>query len=62
MDKFIIKPSIEPTNDYDKAKNDLLIAYQSFDKLSLDEKKRLANELTKLPFISDLIDILINSR
>lgn len=62
MNKYIIKPTIEPTNDYDKAKKDLLIAYQSFNKLSLDEKKRLAKEVTCCQFISNLIDMLINNR
>ncbi|MBQ8171804.1 MAG: hypothetical protein IJZ95_07455 [Oscillospiraceae bacterium] len=62
MDKFIIKPSIEPTNDYDKAKNEFIQACISINKLSPQEKERLFNELVTQSSISAFIDFINHCR
>ena len=45
MDEYKITMSIVPTNDYMKAKQDILQAIMSIQKLSPTEQQRLAEEL-----------------
>lgn len=45
MDECRITIGIEPTNDYMKAKQDVLQAMESIQKLSPIERQRLAEEL-----------------
>lgn len=45
MDEYKVDVSIEPTDSYNKARQDLFKAMQSIQKLSHQQKKRLAEEL-----------------
>lgn len=45
MEGYIFKPEMEPVDDYKKARQDLIQAMCSFQKLSPQEQKRLADEL-----------------
>jgi len=45
MENYKIKPTIEPTNKYKKAKMDLLQAMMSIGELSPQEREQLATEL-----------------
>ena len=64
MNNFKINLSIEPTNDYDKAKIDFLQAMNSIQKLSPQQREQLAVEIfgiEKIEFIKQLL-ILIYTR
>ncbi len=45
MDNYKITVGIEPTNKYEKAKQDILVAKISFDALTSQEQIHLINEL-----------------
>ena len=45
MNDYKINLSVEPTNDYDKAKMDIIQAMNSIQKLSPQQRERLATEL-----------------
>lgn len=64
MNNFKINLSIEPTNDYDKAKIDFLQAMNSIQKLSPQQREQLAVEIfgiEKIEFIKQLL-ILISKQ
>ena len=64
MNNFKINLSIEPTNDYDKAKIDFLQAMNSIQKLSPQQREQLAVEMfgiEKIEFIKQLL-ILISKQ
>ena len=64
MNNFKINLSIEPTNDYDKAKIDFLQAINSIQKLSPQQREQLAVEIfgiEKIEFIKQLL-ILISKQ
>lgn len=44
MQDYRITVGIDPTSNYQKAKNDLIEALQSFSKLSYEEKEQLCRE------------------
>lgn len=45
MNDYKINLSVEPTNDYDKAKKDIFQAMSSIQKLSPQQREQLAREL-----------------
>ena len=45
MNDYKINLSVEPTNDYDKAQMDIIQAMNSIQKLSPQQRERLATEL-----------------
>ena len=45
MDNYQVTVGVEPTNDYDKAKQDILKAFNSIQKLSPQQQQMLAEEL-----------------
>jgi len=45
MNDYKINLSVEPTNDYDKAKMDIIQAMNSIQKLSPQQREQLAREL-----------------
>ena len=45
MNDYKINLSVEPTNDYEKAKKDIFHAMNSIQKLSPQQRERLATEL-----------------
>ena len=45
MNNYKINLSVEPTNDYEKAKKDIFHAMNSIQKLSAQQRERLATEL-----------------
>lgn len=45
MNNYKINLSVEPTNDYEKAKKDIFHAMNSIQKLSPQQRERLATEL-----------------
>ena len=61
MNNFKINLSIEPTNDYDKAKIDFLQAINSIQKLSPQQREQLAVEIfgiEKIEFIKQLLILI----
>ena len=61
MNNFKINLSIEPTNDYDKAKIDFLQAMNSIQKLSPQQREQLAVEIfgiEKIEFIKQLLILI----
>lgn len=45
MNNYNLKIDIEPTNKYEKARNDLVEALSSFEKLSAMEQEQLVRDL-----------------
>ena len=45
MDNYKLTVGVEPIDKYEKAKQDLIAAKQSFDKLSQEQKWHLINEM-----------------
>jgi len=45
MDNYQITVGVEPTNDYDKARQDVIKAFDSVRKLPLWQQQKLAEEL-----------------
>ena len=51
MDKFRFTGEIEPTDKYEKARQDLLKARESFKKLNIEQQRNLIGELIQLEAI-----------
>lgn len=58
MDNYRVTVGVEPTNDYDKAKQDLMEAYKSFSKLKTWQKEQLAKELYGADAVALLLKIM----
>lgn len=58
MDEYEMKVDIEPKNNYEKAKQDLIKAISSFDKLTVQEKQDLITEALGIETMQYLINIL----
>ena len=58
MDEYEMKVDIEPKNNYEKAKQDLIKARLSFDKLTAQEKEKLITEAFGIETMQYLINIL----
>lgn len=58
MDEYEMKVDIEPKNNYEKAKQDLIKARLSFDKLTAQEKEKLITEAFGIETMRDLKNIL----
>ena len=64
MNNYKINLSVEPTNDYEKAKKDIFHAMNSIQKLSPQQREQLAVEIfgiEKIEFIKQLL-ILISKQ
>ncbi|NCE98349.1 hypothetical protein [Emergencia sp. 1XD21-10] len=48
MTDFQLKPVIEPTNDYNKAKKDVIQAIESIRKLNPREQEKLLEEIARM--------------
>lgn len=58
MDDYRITVGIRPTNDYDKAKQDVLQAMESIRKLPPPQQRMLAEELVGTGNVAVLLNIL----
>ena len=58
MDEYKMKFDVEPENNYEKAKQDLIKAISSFNKLTDQEKKNLITEVFGIEAMQCLINIL----
>ena len=58
MGNYRVAVGVEPTNDYDKAKQDLMEAYKSFSRLKPWQKEQLAKELCGADAASLLLKIM----
>lgn len=57
MDNYQVTVGVEPTNDYDKAKQDVVKAIDSIRKLSPRQQKRLAEELVGATNVAILLKL-----
>lgn len=57
MDNYKVSVGIEPTNDYDKAKQDVLQALNSIRKLSPRQQQMLAEELVGATNVAILLSL-----
>lgn len=57
MDNYRVTVGVEPTNDYDKAKQDLMQALASIGKLPPYQQRRLAEELVGVANVATLLTI-----
>ena len=62
MDNYRVTVEIEPTNDYDKAKQDIIQAMTSIRKLPPQQQQRLAEELFGAANVAALIKIFNQTR
>ena len=58
MDNFKVKLNVEPTNDYEKAKLELLKAMDSIRALTPYQQKQLAEELFGVQAVATLAHIM----
>lgn len=58
MDEYEMKVDIEPKNNYEKAKQDLIKARLSFDKLTAQEKQDLITEALGIEAMIELKNVL----
>ena len=58
MGEYEMKVDIEPENKYEKAKQDLIKAISSFDKLTVQEKQDLITEALGIEAMRDFKNIL----
>ncbi len=58
MDDYRVTVGVEPTNDYDKARQDLLQAMNSIRKLSPQQQRMLAEEFFGATNVAALVEIL----
>lgn len=58
MYEYEMKVDIEPKNNYEKAKQDLIKAISSFDKLTVQEKQDLITEALGIEAMRDFKNIL----
>ena len=58
MDNYRVTLGIEPTNDYDKAKQDIMQAMVSIRKLPPQQQQRLAEELFGAANVATMLTIL----
>lgn len=57
MDNYRVTVGVEPTNDYDKAKQDVMQAMASIHKLSPQQQRMLAEELVGAANVAALMNI-----
>lgn len=57
MNEYKVSLGIEPTNDYEKAKQDLIQAMQSIQKLSPLQQQMLAKEFFEATSVMALLEI-----
>lgn len=57
MDNYQIEVGLEPTNDYDKAKQDVMKAMASIHKLYPQQQRMLAEELVGTTNVATLLNI-----
>lgn len=57
MDNYRVTVGVEPTNDYDKAKQDVMQAMASMRKLSPRQQRMLAEELVGAANVAALLNI-----
>lgn len=58
MGEYEMKVDIEPENNYEKAKQDLIKARLSFDKLTAQEREKVVTEVFGIEAMQCLINIL----
>lgn len=58
MGEYEMKVDIEPENNYEKAKQDLIKARLSFDKLTAQEKEKLITEALGIEAMIELKNVL----
>ena len=58
MDNYRVTLGIEPTNDYDKAKQDIMQAMVSIRKFPPQQQQRLAGELFGAANVATMLTIL----
>lgn len=57
MDNYRVTVGVEPTNDYDKAKQDVMQAMTSIRKLPPQQQRMLAEELVSAANVAALMNI-----
>ena len=57
MDNYQVTVGVEPTNDYDKAKQDVIKAFDSIHKLSPKQQQMLAQELVGATNVAILLKL-----
>ena len=57
MDSYRVTVGVEPTNDYDKAKQDVIQAMTSVRKLPIHQQRKLAEELVGSANVAVLLNI-----
>ena len=58
MDNFKVKLNVEPTNDYEKAKLDLVTAMKSIRALPPYQQEHLAKEIFGAQAVAELVRIM----
>ncbi len=58
MSEYEMKLDVEPENNYEKAKQDLIKAISSFDKLTVQEKQDLITEALGIETMIELKNVL----
>lgn len=56
MNNYRVTVGVEPTNDYDKAKQDVMQAWASISKLPSQQQRRLAEELVGEANVATLLN------
>ena len=57
MDDYQVTVGVEPTNDYDKARRDVMQACVSIGKLPTQQQRKLAEELVGAANVTALLNI-----
>lgn len=58
MYNYEIKPTIDPKNNYEKARKDVLQAMDSIQKLTQQQQQQLAYELIGIEAINSFVDLM----
>ena len=58
MENYQLTVGVEPTNDYNKAKQDVMQALASISKLPAQQQRRLAEELVGAANVATAINLL----
>ena len=62
MDNYRVTVGVEPTNDYDKARQNVIQAMASIRKLPPQQQRMLAEELVGTANVATIINLLNQSR
>lgn len=55
---YKVKLGVEPTNSYEKARNDLITAFNSIKQLTHEQQRHLAVEVLGLGLVTDFENIM----